>query len=246
MSRSNPNLDRTPNPAERFFEWKGGDGHLEYWDKAKKEAVVVKTPFTFIVLDQLATVKGYNKKMKEGFYSNEVRDTRDQRLVVKYFTGAKIAEGLWADIKDTVIANKGGFMSNVYVAYKDGKKLKLGAIQFQGCSLSPWFDFFKKNREKVKTQAVVLKPGDQVEGDITFTPPLFELKEISPETEAEAVELDKQLQVFLDGYFSRTLTERVAKPGPDAETEGSHGRSAETVTKGDAVPDAPIDDDVPF
>jgi hypothetical protein len=252
MSRSNPNADRIPNPAERFFEWKGGDGgHLQYYDKDKKENITVKTPFTFIVLDQLATIRGYNKPMKTGLYANEVRDTRAERLVVKYFTGGKVAEGFYAEIKDEIKAAHGHFVSNVYVAFKDGKALKLGAIQFQGCSLSPWFDFVKENRSELYKQSVTINKGKlNDEGKIEFTPPVYSLKAVSPETDEAAKVLDAQLQEFLKGYFSRTVAEKTESPA--SETGGASeriggGRGAAAAAEPVEGDEPPVDDDdVPF
>ena len=64
MSRSN-NVE-LKNPATRFFEWKGETGGFRYYDKeidnedgTKGARVQVSLPFYFLVLDTLATVKGY-------------------------------------------------------------------------------------------------------------------------------------------------------------------------------------------
>src|ERR1700676_4454529 len=187
MSRSNPNADRNPNPAERFFEWKGKAGILKYWDKEKEENVTVKLPFTCIVLDQLSTIKGYNKRLKTGIYANEVRDLRSSRLVVKFFKGEKIAEGFYAEIKDRVTSKSvgGTFVSSVYIAYRDGDKFKLGNLQLSGCALTPWFQFVKQNRKAINERAVIIaQDGINDQGEIHFYPPIFGLKDVSPETNA--------------------------------------------------------------
>src|SRR5580693_279783 len=104
MSRSNPQAGRTPNPAKRWYEFKGKKGVFQYYDPKKEENIIEKLPFVFIVLDVNATIRGYNKKAKSGIYSNEVRDTRAEPFVVKMFNGTKIASGLYGDIKDAVVA----------------------------------------------------------------------------------------------------------------------------------------------
>jgi len=224
MSRSNPQSN-TPNPATRFFEWKGATGTLCHYDKEKKENITVPNGFTFLVLDQLNCVTGYNKKAKVGLFSNEVRDTTTDPFVVKFFDGEHIAEGLWAAIKEKVAFKKGQFAKSVYIAFKgDDGKLTLGNIRFTGCSLGPWFDFTKANRKACDSGAIVIKAGKRDEsGDVEFTPPTFSCIEVSEETNKAAIELDLQLQEFLTGYFQRTHTDRA--------TDGIH------------QPDAP--DDVP-
>lgn len=238
MSRSNPNADiRTPNPAERFFEWKGGDGTLQYFDKVKKENVEMKTPFTFILLDQLNTIGGYNKKLKTGLFSNEVRDIQTERLTVKFFDGGKVAEGFYADIKDTIVAKSGHFCKACYIAFKDGKDFKLGLIKMQGCSLGPWFEFAKENGGALYKQAVVLGKGElNDEGEITFHPPVFGLKDVSPETDEIAKQIDAKLQEYLKGYFSRTLGERVAPAGDDEPPVESRAKHEPEPEKDSSVP----------
>jgi hypothetical protein len=216
------------------MEWKGKDGHLEFYDKAKKEAVNIPLPFKFILLDRTATVRGYNNRLKSGIYSNEVRDTRSDRLVVKLFSGGIVAEGVWADIKDKVTARGVGgvFATNCYIAFMHGTELKLGAIQMTGCSLSPWFDFEKEYRAQVQdpsnpgktiqelfARAVVMNRGVlNTSGDIHFVPPVFSLVDIKPETNAKAIELDRRLQLYLDGYFKRTTIQRVETPADEPTT----------------------------
>ena len=63
MSRSNPTANN-PNPSARWFEWKGSTGKLVWYDKEQKVNNEVPNGFTFLVLDQLSTVTGYNSKVK--------------------------------------------------------------------------------------------------------------------------------------------------------------------------------------
>jgi hypothetical protein len=244
MSRSNPTAAGLPNPSTRFFEWSGGEGKLGYYDKEKKEMIEVKTPFRFLFLDQMATVKGYNKKRKTGLYANEVRDTKLEPLRVKFFEGKEdVATGLWVDIKDKVVASSGGFCANVYIAYKDGNELKIGSIAMKGCSLGPWFDFQKKFRKEMHEKSIIIKPGKMNdEGAIEFTPPIFEVGDITPETDARAKELDAELQKYFDSYFSRTTTTQRAEA--KAETKPSEEPEMVDTETGLVEPDD--DSSVPF
>lgn len=209
MSRSQPSAN-TPNPSTLWAEWKGSTGKLVYFDKEKKENVVMKDGFKFLVLDQLNAVTGYNKKAKCGIYSNEVRDSRSDVMVVKLFNGSSVAEGLWNQIKEKVSSQRGGFAVSCYIAYKDGPDLRIGNIRFSGCSLGPWFDFVKKHRKDIDERAVVIKAGKHdTSGSVEFTPPMFEVSDITSETNLAAIKLDEQLQEFLKGYLGRTKSEQV-------------------------------------
>jgi hypothetical protein len=200
-----------PNPCERWFEWKGKTGTVCYYDKEKKENITVKQPFTFIVLNQMATIRGYNKAMKSGIYSNEVRNVSDSPLLVKTYAGDKIAEGFYAAIKDTIVAKKGHYCTNCYIAFKDADLMRIGCIQFQGCSLGPWIDFVKPNKKALYSKAVTIKQGvKDVSGDVEFVPPMFSLLDIKKETDDVAGTLQEELKQYFDEYFARGTNTRAA------------------------------------
>lgn len=233
MSRSNP-TSNTPHPATRWFEWNGEQGNLRYYDadiensasktgKGKNVAVVL--PFTFILLDELAVIRGWNEPSESGIISNEVRDTRAEPFVVKSFKGGKIAEGFYAFIRDRVAAAGGNFTSNCYIAWKDGEKLAIGSIRLKGAALSAWFEFRKEQRKNVvfvgekKVSAIYAKAiciksfVEGKKGSITFRKPVFALSEITDATNKQAVTLDKELQEYLTEYLKRTKVE-AATPNP--------------------------------
>ena len=257
MSLSNPNENGNPNPSTRWFEWNGQHGVVNYYDKGTKKTISVPLPFTFILLDELATVRGWHDASSSGIYSNEVKDTRQDALIVKAFKGGTLAEGLYRDIKDRVNAVGGSFNTNCYIAFKDGASLGLGALRFKGASLGSWMEFRKQYRKEVYGKAV--KIGGFTEGkkgSITYRMPTFALSEISPDTLALAIELDKTLQEFLDGYLSRTkpyLAEIESQSPapvlhPDAPEPGDDGPSVEAyesagITDAD-LPDNMQDDDM--
>jgi hypothetical protein len=227
MSRSNPQ-NSSPNPSTRWFEWRSTDGKFAYWDKEKEARVLVNLPFTFILLDRTATIRGYSKKQRSGIHSNEVRDTRSEPFVVKFFQGGTIAEGVWNDIKDTVTARSGKFGVNAYIAYKEGNALKIGAIQMTGCAVGSWFEFEKAHRKTVEVNGQrvqelyakairVARFENDKTGDVEFNKPIFEITELSAETNAQAVALDKELQEYFKSYFSRTKVQQAQAPANDQE-----------------------------
>ncbi len=236
MSRSNPHVN-APNPASRWFEWNGEHGKVRYYDKDAKANIDVPLPFSFLLLDEVASVRGWHDASESGIYSNEVKDTRTDTLVVKSFKGGTLAEGLYKDIKDRVNTLGGSFVANCYIAFKDNGMLSIGSLRFKGSALGAWMEFRKANRSGLFESAVnivAFKEGKK--GRIVFRVPTFELKAVSADTNTIAMDLDKELQTWLTGYFGRRTTDQTEAPTEDIHADNS----------GD-VSDAPLtDDDIPF
>jgi len=241
MSLSNPNQNK-PSPSTRWFEWRGGNGTIRYYDKDTKKAVEVavskEKPFKFIVLDKLATVKGYSKRVGN-IFSNEVRDTRSEPLVVKSKDGGKIAEGLWSDIKEKVQVARGGFCINLYIAFKAGDKLAIGVLQIKGCSLGPWIDFHKSHRDVIengKKSVSITGFTTDTTGEVEFAKPEFGLSDITPESYAQAKALDGKLQEHFAAYFSKPTVARAEEPPQHDDPDPAPEPATEPPPEEDSVP----------
>lgn len=212
MSLSNP-TNESRNPATRWFEFSGKDGAIIYYDKEEKKNIAVPQPFTFIVLDRLAAVKGWHDPSGSGIISNEVRDTTKDVLVVRAFKGPQIAEGFYRDIKDKVAANGGHFVSSVYIAYNENNLFHIGNIQFKGAALNAWVEFCKNNKGATSGKAVVINGCTEgKKGAVTYKIPSFSLRDITPSTLETATDLDKELQEYLNVYLtSKKVVEQVAE-----------------------------------
>lgn len=246
MSRSNPQNDSAPNPATRWYEWNGESGTVRYYDKDAKVNIDVNLPFTFILLDELGSVRGWNEASKSAIYSNEIRDTRQDVLIVRAFKGGTLAEGLYKDIKDHVTSKSvgGQFTSNCYIAFKsNGSPLAMGALQFKGAALGAWMDFRKAHRSGLLTKAVRITGfAEGKKGRIVFRVPVFAIAEITAESNAAAVELDMTLQTYLKAYLSRTKRDQV-----DAQPAVAHEPDMPPPPSDDDFDNTPTyDDDVPF
>lgn len=249
MSRSNPTQDN-PNPATIWFEWNGELGEVRYYDKEFKKEIVVPQPFVFILLDELATVKGWHDPSESGIYSNEVKDTTKETFVVKAFKGGKIAEGFYAAIKDKIKAEGGHYTTNCYIGYRDGgEDLLLGSIQFKGAALMEWMEFKKQNRSELYKGAVRIKGFTEgKKGKIEFRKPKFSLVNITEETEAQAIDLDKTLQDYLKGYFAKNRADVLdQRTNHEAEDENQDAPKKQT-SRREPEPevDPEVDDDIPF
>ena len=213
MSRSNP-TELAPNPAVKFFEWNGDAGHFFYFDKTigeKGAKVDVKLPFTFLFLDGLVTVKGFSDQHQKGFYSNEIRDLKTQKLNVRM--GKDTVElGLYEEIKDRLAKIGASYTQSVYIAFKEGDKLVIGNVNFKGASLGPWIDFKNKVKGQINEKAVRIKSTlEGKKGKVVYQMPVFELCDVSEATNKEAVELDKQLQAYLTEYLSKSHSKSIER-----------------------------------
>lgn len=219
MSRSNP-TDGIPNPAVRWFEWNGEAGTVRYYDKDTKRNVDVGSEFTFILLDQLGSVRGWHDPSSSGIYSNEVRDTTQDVLIVKAFKGGTLAEGIYRDIKDKVHAAGGKFVANCYIAFKNGGPLTIGSIRFKGGALNAWVEFTKANRADLYKQAIEIKGYTEgKKGRVVYRVPALKLAALSPESNDAAVKLDEQLQEFLTSYLKRTRRDQVEHVAHDTPAD---------------------------
>lgn len=241
MSRSNPNENSNPNPAKRWFEWNGEKGLVRYYDKDAKQNVDVGSDFTFILLDQLGSVRGWHDASDSAIYSNEVKDTRQEALVVKAFKGGTLAEGIYKDIKDRVKAEGGQFVTNCYIAFKNGGGLEIGSLRFKGAALGSWMEFCKEHRADLYKKAVRINGFTSgKKGRITFCMPVLELKDISPDTDKAAIVLDQELQEFFASYFNRTKRDQADAHDDEADTEQPENDFD------DRPGDELTDDDIPF
>lgn len=255
MSRSNP-TETGSSPCTRWFEWAGGadGGSVRYYDKDAGSMVTVGDKFAFLLLDELAAVKGWHDPSDSGIYSNEVRDTRQDVLVVRAFKGGELASGLYAQIRDR-IGNLGGhFHASCYIAYKDGDEYRLGNIGFKGAALMAWMAFKKQagrknGRPAYYVDAVRINGFDEgTKGRVVFRVPRFALAPVSEDANARALALDKELQSFLSDYLKRARVEQAettkttATPVRDVETELADANAASG--RGGAFDD--MEEDIPF
>lgn len=242
MSRSNPS-EHLSNPSTRWFEWNGEKGLVRYYDKDAKENIDVPLPFTFILLDELASVRGWHDPSGSGIYSNEVRDTTQELMVVKSFKGGIIAEGLYKAIKDRVNSAGGDYTANCYLTFKQGDgSYAIGSMRFKGAALGAWMEFRKANRGGIYKQAIrITSYTEGKKGKVIFRVPVFELVSVSSEADAAAVHADRDLQEFLSGYLKKNKRDQA-----DAVAQEPRHVTDEEVAAGASPTMAVTDDDIPF
>ena len=197
MGRSNP--QQNSNPAQRFYEWDGQSGQIRYYDKEQKQNIPLELPFTFLLIEQAAKITGWNDQSDSAIFSNEILQTNEDQLIVKAHKGGELCRGLYAEIKESVKSKGGNFTASLYIACKDDNdQLYLANLSLKGKALSAWMDFRKESGMKVWDNAVTIDSYTEgSKGSITYRMPSFKLREIAPETNEQAKEMDRQLQEFL-------------------------------------------------
>ena len=198
MSRSTPERHLV-HPCHLWLEWNGELGHLRYYDRDAKQDVTVNLPFTFLLLDRLATVRGWHTETDSAIYANEVEDVTRDRLVVKSHKGGIIAEGTYRQIRDAIRSQGAHFAANLYIAIKgeDGQ-LSIASLLLKGAALMAWSEFEGKHRARVYHDAVCLTgSATGQKGRIIYHTPVCELRRVSDETAQQAYALDQVLRAYL-------------------------------------------------
>lgn len=194
MSLSQPT---STTPCKKFITFKWSEWKFYHYDKEKGENTEVKTPFTAIVLDELATITGYHKKSDSGVYANEVRNTTKDTLYVKSFKGGDITSWLYQEIKWDL--QWGKYAKSVY-CYLDWELVNL---KLAGASLTAWIEKWGNSNAFEAT----IDPELKINGKTEYYVPVFTDKLVSKEEMDEAIEMDKELQKYLEGKLNTVKTE---------------------------------------
>jgi len=209
MSRSQPTLT---NPAKRFFRWSGSKGKLTYYDKEAQKEIEVAFPFTFLVLDQLATMTGFHEQDQSTYWSNEVRSVAKEEFTVRTSKGVK-QTGLYKDLAD-VRAKGAKYAKSVYIAFYDKGELHLGNLKASGAALTAWIELGK--RHAVEHGKVRLNGAEAAtKGATKYFVPTFEWDSSTSEEDSIAIELDKELQHYLGQYLNAARA--ISQPSDDQD-----------------------------
>jgi len=246
MSRSNAN-EQIENPCTRYFEWSSDNKCFSYWDKINKVKALVKLPFRFIVLDQLATVKGYDKAAKSSYWSNEVRNVKTDMLTVRNKQG-EVISGLYENIIASRDLTGARFCKSVYICYFEGKEMYVGNIAMVGTALGAWIDFGKKEKSNVMKKAIsVSKSIEGINGKTAFNTPVFSVIDISMESDKRAIELDATLQTYLVERLKtkksdshEEIPDNLGEPPIEVTAEATMSNVKKTVQQSDEESDLPF------
>lgn len=203
MSFSKPTAK---NPSTRFMQWRGGfdgGGRLTWYDKSEETEKDVELPLSFVVLDELNTITGFSEKDQSSFWGNEVRNLQKDELVVRTKSGV-VDRGLYAHIAERIKAKGAKYAKSVYIAFKDDTgEFVIGNIRFSGAALTAWIDLNKKFNTSECAVILTEAPKQGKKGATKYWIPVFETLALSDATTKVAMQLDQELQSFLDIYLNQ-------------------------------------------
>ncbi|WP_298842126.1 hypothetical protein [uncultured Clostridium sp.] len=246
MSRSNP-TENAVNPASKFIEWSGSEGKFKYFDKTKGEKgenVFLELPFYFLPLDQLSTCKGYDEKAGLGFYSNEIRNTKNDMLTIRTKNGV-VMTGLYEQCKEKLASRGLDYVQSVYVAIKEGKDYVLANLQLKGSALGPYIEFCK-GKKMSEIGVAVKKSNPMKKGATKYFEPVYEVLKVSEEANTVAVELDRELQEYLTPYLTKNSSAVATDKVDENQDNGLNKASQKSTAKMEEKESSPIftgDDD---
>lgn len=215
-------------------------GFFTYWDGELEERVRLDKMPPFVILDDtLVTFKGYNEGLKQGVWSNEVRD-KNHNVVIRNKQGVlfEFKLGDYKNVKDIVTGKSAKYTKSVYIAVHVDGEWKIWNLQLGGSQLTGggdpkskdvedkelgWFNFMnnvvkgKKNKVFIELDKFVMRK----KGASKYTVPKFVIGDyITEEEGAELDKLDIQLQEYLDWYFARPKEEQKEEVHEESEDKG--------------------------
>jgi len=196
MSRADNYKPTIESPVKKYLSWSSNEKCFKYYDKEQAKDVLLKLPVSFVHLDELATIKGWDEKSESGIYSNEVRSTKLEEFNVRSFKGGEIIKVIYQDIKLRIQASGGVFHTSMYV-YLNGEVVNLS---FKGSALMGWSDFAKENRKNFGGNTIeILAAAEGKKGAVKFSTPVFTLgKPIGLTENEKAEDAYTLLKAYLD------------------------------------------------
>lgn len=251
----------TPNPAQAYYRWSGGlknvtlsdgteakqlKGELVFFNGEEMEATDL--PFEFCLLDQSASVTGYNPNGDARFYSNEFTSNKEIVRVTKDTDGNRevVAEDYYANLKGH-LPEGAKYQSNLYVYVPAHDRIE--RLNLKGSALSAWIEFGQKNKG-IYNHTVKLDAGEKkTMGTVEFIAPKFEFGQEYDDTQKE--QLTKYATVVSE-YLKTKRQANLENAGePDVQidqtpTQYEGEQSQETPTEEEKEEGGITLSDVPF
>lgn len=213
------------NPATKFIEWKSNDKCFSYFDKSiaeslkgssdeeikEKANIKIKLPFKFLVLDEMAFVKGFSDSLRGTIISNEVKFISKEPLTVKCYhknvkgekTSTEIIKGIYKEIKEKVNSAGAKYHKSIYVMLEDGS---LANIYLKGASVQKWGEFTQRTKSRLPEEWVIVKTAkDGKKGAVKFSIPEFAFERSLSDAENEQADACFDvLEAYLKAYLVKS------------------------------------------
>lgn len=162
MSRNNRGSGSS-SPVKKYLSFKAGIGEMTYYDKDKKEDVYVDS-LDLVLVDDLASVGGFNEAESSGFNSNLLNpyDTGKKEFTVKCRVGGQYRElitGIWKEIKNEGVIKGSKFARNLFAIADVGDGKELIKLELIGAGLSPWLDLLDDASDDIYDKVIRITRG---------------------------------------------------------------------------------------
>jgi hypothetical protein len=221
------------SPVTKYLEWSSTERKFNYYDKTAGKQVYLDLPLKFIYLDSKATIKGYSPATESSIYSNDVANTKNEKLIVRSFKGKfPIAEGFYQEIKAKVEEAGGKYHASIY-AFSD----TLGVINIavKGDALKEWSNFATANRKSfLGSHIEVASVDERKNGAIKYTVPVFKSGEAISLNLSE--ESDKKYDELVAYFKSRSVNTETASAVIEADAVEVSSAPVTQVDEFDGLP----------
>ena len=215
MARSDAYAGVIQSPVKKYLSWSSNEKCFTYWDKEAKENKKLALPVKFIHYDEFATIKGWHDPSNSGIYSNEVKSTKTEKLVVRTFSNKILADGLYQDIKPSVNSAGGDYHVSLY-AEMNGEIIN---ISLKGAALGTWSNFSKDHRKFFLGSYInVIGAQDEKKGSVKYSVPVFQVGDKIEDSVSQ--NSDKNYDELVSYFKARKAsgnsnTDEVSTPQPE-------------------------------
>lgn len=223
MSRSNRESSASKSPVELYINWNAKPGHFTYWDKEQEEDVTVKS-LPMILLDERVSVTGWHDDLETSINSNLIENLTKESLKVIANKNSNnnqmkvVAEGMWADIKDSIKSAGGKYTRNIFAIVQIKEEWIIARIQLTGYALFSYGEFMKDiDKDKYDVVITMSKGSQKKKGSVKYHGIVEENRPMEGEEGNMADEAADLLDTYLDGA-PKSTEENIPEPSTKIKT----------------------------
>ena len=240
-------------PVEKYIKWSSANKCFQYQKKNPDESSETKyltydlDPKVYVIpIDILYTVKGFNAAENKSYYSNEVRNLKNEPFKVM-LNGQQKYAGLWSEIS---LKNKDlKFVISFYaLLLKQDKTTELVNFQMEGSAVGAFIEAKIKDNENNVIE-MSCNPTEQKHGATKYFMPMFKRIARSEKNEHYFKEADRVdyeiLQPYMKLYFSKEKQENIVNEA--AQNSIPEHVQSDSIPAGEDFPNSlDQEDDMPF
>lgn len=151
------------SPVMKYLSFKGGSGTISFYDKNSEERVELDT-VKLILVDDLASVSGFNEAESSGYSSNLLNpyDTGKKEFEVRSKSNGQfktVEKGIWKDIKGSSSLSGAKYTRNLFAIADVGDGYELVRLELNGSGLRPWLDLVDSDSRGIYDKVITITKG---------------------------------------------------------------------------------------